>query len=806
MRTLLLMAMLTAVSASTSIAADYPIRPVPFTAVTVDDAFWSPRLETNRKVTVWYDFQKCEETGRNDNFAKAGGLMKGPFKGIFYDDSDVYKVIEGASYTLARHPDEKLDKYLDDLIAKIAAAQEDDGYLYTARTLNPDNPPEGSGKERWSNLRVSHELYNLGHLYEAAVAHFEATGKRSLLDVALKSANLVDSVFGAGKRHDPPGHQEIEIGLAKLYRTTGDERYLRLAKFFLDERGYEHGRKLYGAYAQDHRPVVEQDEAVGHAVRAAYMYAGMADVAALTGDRNYVKAIDKIWENTVAGKLYITGGLGARHQGEAFGDLYELPNKTAYNETCAAIANCLWNQRMFMLHGDAKYIDVLERTIYNGFLSGVSLSGDRFFYPNPLSADGKYKFNHGSATRAPWFGTSCCPVNVVRFLPSIAGYVFAQRDNEVYVNLFISGEAKLKLPGGDVKIKLDTKYPWDGHVKITLEPEQPQEFTILLRNPGWARNVPLPGDLYRFTDRRGLVPSVRIREPTTPINEMTLDEGYYQLRSLWKKGDVIEYNIPMEIRRVVTRDEVTSNAGRVALVRGPIVYCVEGVDHGGAVKQLVLPDNAELTPEHRDDLLGGVTVLRGQGLAATRKEDGSITTQPAELTAIPYYAWSHRGVGPMEVWLPRSADLAEAAPKPTIASQSRVSASHIWQADTADALNDQELPTSSGDGSIPRLTWWNHRGTKEWAQYEFAKPTEVSKIAVYWFDDTGTGQCRTPKSWKLLYRDGDDWKEAPGVTKYGVELDRMNEVTFDPVRTSALRIEVQLQPEYSGGILEWVVE
>ncbi|MDZ7333408.1 MAG: glycoside hydrolase family 127 protein, partial [candidate division KSB1 bacterium] len=395
---------------------DYPIKPVPFTDVQVTDQFWQPRMETNRTVTIPYDFKKCEETGRIDNFAKAGGLMEGEFVGIRYNDSDVYKVIEGAAYSLRLYPDPQLEQYLDDLIAKIAAAQEDDGYLYTARTINPAKPPKNAGPERWSYLIHSHELYNVGHMYEAAVAYYQATGKRSLLDVAIKNANLIDSVFGPGKKHDPPGHQEIEIGLTKLYRVTGDERYLKLAKFFLDQRGRYIGRKPYdeyisAEYTQDHKPVIEQDEAVGHAVRAGYMYSGMADVAALTGDQDYIKAIDRIWENVVSKKLYITGGIGARSEGEAFGDNYELPNLEAYNETCAAIANMFWNHRLFLLHGDAKYIDVLERTLYNGFLSGVGLDGNEFFYPNPLESDGRHN-------RSPWFDCACCPVNVVLFLPS----------------------------------------------------------------------------------------------------------------------------------------------------------------------------------------------------------------------------------------------------------------------------------------------------------------------------------------------------------------------------------------------------
>ncbi len=465
---------------------DYKIAPVPLVDVRFTDTFWSPRLETNHRVTVWYDFRKCEETGRIDNFAKAGRLTPGDFRGIFFDDSDVFKVIEGASYALAKHPDAKLDKYLDELIAKIAAAQEPDGYLYTARTLRPDNPPIGSGKTRWSNLAASHELYNVGHLYEAAVAHYQATGKRTLLDVAIKNANLIDTVFGPGGRHDVPGHEEIEIGLVKLFRTTGDERYLKLAKFFIHQRGHAHGRKLYGPYAQDHVPLVEQTEAVGHAVRAGYLYAGAADVAALTGDEALRQALERIWQNVVSKKLAITGGLGAVAAARPSATTIELPNAESYNETCAAIAGALWNHRMFLLEGDARYIDVLERIVYNGFLSGVSLSGDRFFYVNPLACDGRSRFNQGTMGRSPWFTVSCCPVNVVRFLPSMAGYVYASRQDTVYVNLYIGGSATIRLPDNTLRLSQRTEYPWQGRVELTVEPEKPGGFELRLRIPGWA--------------------------------------------------------------------------------------------------------------------------------------------------------------------------------------------------------------------------------------------------------------------------------------------------------------------------------
>ena len=622
--------------------SDYTITPAPFTAVHFEDAFWRPRLETNRRVTLPFNFRKCEETGRINNFAKAAGWMDGPHEGIFFNDSDVFKVVEGAAYSLASAPDPAMDAYLDNLVALFAGAQEADGYLYTARTIDPTAvTADREGLTRWSHLRVNHELYNVGHLYEAAVAHFQATGKRTLLDVALKNADLIDSVFGPEKLREVPGHQEIEIGLVKLYRVTGDERYLRLAKFFLDERGHANGRELYTnfgnpGYMQDHLPVVEQSEAVGHAVRAVYMYTGMADVAALTGDASYIAAIDRLWMNVVGRKLYLTGGIGARHTGEAFGDDYELPNAEAYPESCAAIANILWNQRMFLLHGDARYIDVLELSLYNGFLSGVSFSGDEFFYTNPLASDGKTAVNRGHIGRQPWFDCSCCPTNDVRFIASLPGYVYASDADSLYVNLFVAGEGQVDVGGRSVHLRQETNYPWAGRVRLRVDPAQKSEFALRLRIPGWANNQPVPSDLYRFAeiDNPGFTLTVN-GESVTP----SLEKGYAVLKRTWQPGDVVELTLPMPVRRVFCHETVEANRGRVALMRGPLVYCAEGVDNGGSVADLALADDAALSIEHRPELLNGVTVIRGEG------------SQP--LTAIPYYAWSHRGVGEMAVWLER---------------------------------------------------------------------------------------------------------------------------------------------------------
>ncbi|MHC4061235.1 MAG: glycoside hydrolase family 127 protein [Planctomycetota bacterium] len=615
---------------------DYPIQPVAFTDVRIDDEFWGLRLETNRRVSIPYAFKQIEEMGIADNFAIAGGSKKGGYKGgRQYHDSEFFKVIEGASYTLRSAPDAELEKYLAKLADLIAAAQEEDGYLYTWRTVDPCGLDEGRcGRTRWSNLSFGHELYNVGHLYEAAIAYYQATGKRTLLDVALKNAALIGEEFGPGKRMGPPGHQEIEIALCKLYRLTGEERYLKLAKFFLDVRGHQHGgRELYGAKRQDHKPVSEQTEAVGHAVRAGYMYSAMADVAALTGDSNYVKAIDTIWENVVSKKQYITGSVGARHKNEAFGDDYELPNRTAYNETCAAIANMMWNHRLFLLHGDAKYIDVLERVLYNGFLSGVSLKGDKFFYCNPLESDGKWKFNKGWATRFPWSASMCCPTNVVRFLPSLPGYAYAHTGDTIYVNLFMSGQAKIALDGKSVLLRQETDYPWEGDVRIGVEPERPAEFAIYLRVPGWARGEPMPSDLYRYAKEDK--DDVLLKLNGRPIGP-GIEKGFARIRRIWTKGDVIELHLPMPVRRVLCNEKSEENRGKITLERGPVVYCAEWFDNGGKVSHVAVYED-EFEVEYHKDVLGGINIVR---------------SKRGTLAAIPYYAWAHRGVGEMAVWLP----------------------------------------------------------------------------------------------------------------------------------------------------------
>lgn len=631
----------------------YPIDPVPFTSVKVTDKFWGQRLQASREVTIPLAFNKCEETGRYENFVKAAHPSDTyKVEGLSFDDTDVYKTIEGASYSLQTYPDKKLQKYIDSVLVIVAGAQEPDGYLYTARTMNPKHPHNWAGKERWVAVEnLSHEFYNLGHMIEGAVAHYQATGKRNFLNIAIKYADCVCREIGNGPQQKKyvPGHQIAEIALVKLYMVTGDKKYLDQAKFFLDTRGYT-SRK--DAYSQAHKPVVEQDEAVGHAVRAVYMYSGMADVAAITGDSSYIKAIDKIWDNIVSKKIYITGGIGARHAGEAFGNNYELPNQSAYCETCAAIGNVYMNYRLFLLHGDAKYFDVLERTLYNGLISGVSLDGGSFFYPNPLSSNGKY-------SRKPWFGCACCPSNVSRFIPSLPGYVYAVKNDQVYVNLYLSNKAELKVDKKKILLEQETGYPWNGDIRLKIT-QGNQDFTMKLRIPGWVRGNVLPSDLYSYADNQKPAYQVSVNGQTV---ESDVNDGYLSIARKWKKGDVVEVHFDMIPRIVKANPKVEADHGRVAVERGPIVYCAEWPDNRFNVHSILLNQHPQFKVTDKPELLYGIRQITTDAQALSYDKAGKLVTKDVELTLIPYYAWAHRGEGDMEVWLPIDVSATSAQPQ-----------------------------------------------------------------------------------------------------------------------------------------------
>ena len=774
----------------------YPIDPAPFTSVKVSDSFWGQRLKASREVTIPLAFSKCEETGRYRNFELAAHPSDTTkVTGYSFDDTDVYKTIEGASYLLQTYPDKQLAHYMDSVLDIVAAAQEPDGYLYTARTMNPKHPHEWAGSKRWEKVEeLSHEFYNLGHMVEGAIAHYQATGSRKFLDIAIRYADCVCREIGDGADQliRVPGHQIAEMALAKLYLVTGDQKYLDQAKFFLDKRGYT-SRK--DEYSQAHKPVIEQDEAVGHAVRAAYMYAGMADVAALTGDTSYVHAIDRIWDNIVSKKLYITGGIGATNQGEAFGKNYELPNMSAYCETCAAIGNVYVNYRLFLLHGDAKYYDVLERTLYNGLISGVSLDGGGFFYPNPLESMGQHQ-------RQPWFGCACCPSNICRFIPSLPGYVYAVKHDQVYVNLFMGNEAELKVGGKKVILHQETRYPWDGHVTLTVDKNSAGTFAMKIRIPGWVRNQVVPSDLYTYSD--GKRPSYSVKVNGEEVSS-ALEQGYFTIERKWKKGDRVELQLDMEVRTVKANGKVEADRGRVAVERGPIVYCAEWPDNCFNVLSLLMNQHPQFEVVEKPDLLYGLNQIKTSVQTLEYDEQGRLLAKDRQLTLIPYYAWAHRGPGNMVVWLPSEVRATRPVAIPTLASKSQVSASH--PAKSLTSITDGLVPADENDRTIPYYHWWPKEGTTEWIVYEFPEKTEVSSSTVYWYDDAPWGGCRLPRSWKIYYKnEAGEWTTVPDADAYPISKGNPNTVHFAPVKTSAVKLEVVLPEKNAAGLYEWEIQ
>lgn len=776
-----------------------PIQEVSFTQVHLNDDFWMPRIEINRTVSIPSAFHECEVNGRFDNFAIAAGLIQGEHRGDFsFDDTDPYKVIEGASYSLAVHYDAALDHYLDSVINIIAQAQEPDGYLTTC-VINKCTRLSGWwGTHRWEKIN-SHELYNSGHLIESAVAHYRATGKKTFLNVAIKNADLVCKTFGPneGQIHRPGGHPIIEMALCKLYKVTGNKKYLDGAKYFVEETGRCTDGHRPSEYSQDHMPILQQQEIVGHAVRAGYLYSGVADVAALTGDKAYFEALERIWENMSSKKLFITGGIGSRPQGEGFGPDYELNNHTAYCETCAAIANVYWNYRMFLATGESKYIDICERALYNNVLSGVSLSGDRFFYDNVLESDGEHE-------RQKWFGCACCPGNITRFIASVPGYIYARQGKDIFVNLYAQGKAKI----GQVELEQTTDYPWDGKIRIKVT-KGGGKFAMKLRVPSWLKQSPTNNSLYTYLDKA--------KTYSVSVNGQSLypeNRDYITITRSWKKGDVIELNFPMEVRRIAANDNAEDDRDKVALERGPIVYCLEGSDQAdGKVFNKYILNSADIQAHFERDLLNGVVVL--DGTANELQQDG--TVKDVTFRAIPYSTWNNRGPQQMEIWVANTPAMAVATPLPTIASKAQTFSNRgPIQNDAPETaptdnwvsgVNDQWEPKRSSDTSKPYHYWWLKQGTTEAISYQFDQEYEVSNVQVYWLDfDHYDGNFRTPESWALYYKDVDgQWQEVCDHSPYTVTKDCYNSVDFRPVKTTGLKILVKLQPGNSGGILEWKV-
>lgn len=787
MKRYLMLPTLVAASHAAFCAAPSQLQPVPFTSVKVTDAFWAPRIQRNLSSTLPANFHQCEVTGRIRNFDKASGRLAGEYEGLLFNDSDVYKVLEGAAYSLAHKRDPKVEAKCDEWIDKIAAAQQPDGYLNTYYTV------KRGLEHRHTNEASDHETYSAGHLIEGACAYYQATGKRKFLDVAIRLADYYDRVYGPGKKYDAPGHEEIELALVKLYRVTKQPRYLKLAEFFIEQRGRRNGgRPMQGEYSQDHIPVVEQREIQGHAVRAMYLYCGVADIAAITGNPAYIRTMDAIWPDVVLRKMYITGGIGPSGSNEGFTTAYDLPNDSAYAESCAAIALALWNQRMAMLHADAKYADVVERCIYNGILSGIGQEGDTFFYGNPLGSRGGYR-------RSPWFDCACCPTNLVRYIPTVGGLVYATTPSSVYVNQYIGSTASMEVAKTKLTVTQQTRYPWDGEVVLTVSPAKPARFTLNLRVPSWCQGKTGATDLYRYQGRPS-AGAVSLFVNGRRVTEFGISKGYATLNRTWKKGDTVTWVMPMPVRRVKAHPAVKYDAGKVALQRGPVVYCLEDVDNDNRVRRTVIPPEADLTAQWRGDLLGGLTVIRGEGIAQASLSEPA---KRAPFTAIPYFAWCNRGADAMVVWVPEDERALPGVKPPTIASKARLSWSSIHASRTAP--NDQLEPSSSHDAETPWMDWWPRNGTTEWLQYDFDKTYTVAGAEVYWFQDYPAGGCALPGEWHIEYRDGGEWKPVPNPGAYGVEKDRFNRVSFDPVTTDGLRLVVKSREGLSSGVYEWKV-
>jgi hypothetical protein len=731
--------------------ADYPVEAVPLAQVDITDGFWAPKQEVNRTVSLWHLFKKYEEES-----------------GHFYDT----RALEGAAYMIAKRRDPALEEYVDRMVDKLLE-------WLNARITGPD-------QALWAD----------GNFLEAAVAYYEATGKRRMLDAAIKYVDMMDQVYGPGKKAYISGHEGLKIGLIRLFRQTGDERYWKLAKFFLDIRGQDKYQREGGeyaddkTYAQNHKPVLEQSEAVGHAVRATYLYIPLTDIAALTGLPEYARADERIWEDMVSKKIYLTGGVGSVRQQEKFGAPYELPNLSAWNETCAAYGSVLWNHRLFLLQRDAKYIDTMERALYNGFLVGVSQKGDRFFYQNPLISYGNYD-------RFDWINVPCCPPNVVRLMASLGGYIYAQAADGIYVNLYIGSKADIRLGENTVNFVQETRYPWEGKVRLTVMPGKPSRFAVYMRIPGWAQNRPLPSDLYEYMDPTDEKPALAVnRKPV----DLLMDKGYVRLERTWKTGDVIELDIPMPVHKVLAHRLVQDDKGRVALERGPLVYCAEWPDNGGSALNLLITDDTDFKTEFKPDLLNGIEVITGKILALSRGENGvSVQTKLHQLVAIPYYAWANRGMGEMAVWIPRRGDqawLKPVYPEPVVKVGAFGGIVKSWtgyndQSDDLCAVYDGWDPLNSADESHLYYRMRPPQGKPAWVEYEFKAPTEISSAQTYFVDDRRF--CRLPASWRILYKDGNAWKPVLNDGAYPISKDAFSVVSFKPVTTTAVRLEVAPQ-------------
>lgn len=799
---------------SVTVAEDYPLKPVPFNEVKITSEFWRPRLETQRRTLVPFAFEKTRPGVEHLQAARdflAGKLVE-DHRAHRFIDSDLYKVMEGAAYLLQLKSDPELEQMLDDIAEVIEGAQHENGYLYPSHTTGVGQSKNMMGDEPYTFVVHSHELYNVGHLYEAAIAYYQATGKDRLLKVAEKSAQHINRVFFEG---DPaynqgkpirqaPGHQELELALVKLYRVTGKQLYLDMARQFLEIRGVTYVPDGEGVmaptYAQQHAPVVAQQEAVGHAVRATYLYSAMADVGTLTGDSRYKQALDHIWGNIVNTRMHITGGLGAVHGIEGFGPNYELPNAHAFNETCAAVGNVLFNYRMFLLHKDAKYLDVAEVALLNNVLAAVNLEGNKFFYVNPLEADGKYPFNHGTAGRAPWFGTACCPSNMARLVPQVPGMTYAHDEQDLYITFYAESQTSLTMQGTRVEIQQRTAYPNDGKIELVVVPERSTRFRILLRIPTWVGDRFVPGELYRYVDDSS--ETIRLSVNGKPI-EVEVQNGFATIDREWKANDQVLLQLPMPLRVNECHPAVEANRGRLAFTRGPFVMCAEGLDNGGATQRFIVPKTATDSAKVKaiDTEFGSFIQL----VTACEALNHEGQVEPADLALTPYYAWNNRGTSSMTVWFPTDKQHAVFDPHqlPRESIFASIKASHTSDLDTISAIGDGQEPQWSSGKKVPRWTSRPQLGQPQWIEARFHTAKKVRSIGVYWMQDRQ--DVWFPEDWSLEVETDGKWKpfELYTTDRYETRANQYNVVhPAAPLTCDGIRILMTPKEDSCVGILE----
>lgn len=808
-----------------SISIDEPestdvLVPMAFHEVALQDSFWLPRLETQKKVLVPFALDKVRPA--MDNLRKTGNYLKGvkdelPFPHRFVA-SDLYKVMEGAAYLLKLEKDEMLEQRMDSVIQLIAEAQQPDGYLYEAHETGVSKNHDhwgggGMGDKPYSFVLHSHELYNMGHMYEAAVAYYQATGKDQWLKVAEKNAKHINHVFFEGDANynggepvnQAPGHEELELALVKLFRVTGDSLFLQMAKKFIDIRGVTYKPKGEGvmspSYAQQHLPVRQQTKAVGHAVRATYLYSGMADVMAQTGDSSLAPALDSIWTNIVDTRMHITGGLGAVHGIEGFGPEYLLPNKDAYNETCAAVGNVFFNYRMFLAEKDAKYVDVAEVALYNNVLAGVNLEGNRFFYVNPLEADGITGFNQGVPGRAPWFGTACCPSNLARLLPQVSGMMYAHTDDEIYCTLYAGNKTTIPLADGKVSIEQQTSYPFKESIRFYVTPEKnSQTFTMRFRIPTWAGRQFAPGKLYHYINASPVKWKLLLNGKDI---DASLYKGFVSINRSWKAGDKVELQLPMPVRYNQAIAQVEADQNKICITRGPLVYCAESVDNTQDVlSYYVHPSKGARVEQLGKGKMRGIDFVRIPAFSVKEKSE-----HPLSLTLLPYYAWDNRGDDAMVVWLSNSAEMAETSLHYLRENIKCISASHTYSGDNVMAVADNKYPSNSADTSVPRWTSWPEKGKRQWVELRLERPIHLQSLSVYWYDDQGGVQL--PQSWSLEYLEQESWKPFPiyVTDTYQVKADQFNMVhPGKDILTEGIRLQIVPKKEAAVGILEVAIE